>query len=261
MTWVIGAISIFGYGIVVSDVQVSWKHSGKELPILRKAYPVGNTIVAGFAGSVRIGFRLIDSLRVGLAGTAANQAWHPWWVAKHWPPEASRIFDSSEPEERALKSEVLLVGVSPTEQRQHDPKVYLIRMSSPDFRPRFRTKPLTVWSIGSGTGATRYMTELAAALDLHSDIILLEQAPGGWAAGIARAMDGAIIQQPMNGVGEHLQIHIARREGITIGNNDERKIDSAGNESFRKIPSLADSWFSFERLAASKGMAAARASC
>jgi len=261
MTWVIGAISLFGYGVVVSDVQVSWKGSDRELPILQKAHFVGHTIVAGFAGSVRIGFRLIESLSAGMTRAGPNEAWHPWWVAKHWPAEARRIFESSESLEKHLGSDILLVGISPTEQRQHVPKVYLIRMSSPSFQPTFFTKPLSMCSIGSGTGATHYMAELATALDLHSPIILLEQAPGGWGAGIARAMDRAISQQPMKGVSEHLQIHIARRDGVTHGNNDQRTIDSAGNETLRKMPPLAASWSAFENLASANGQAAALARC
>lgn len=114
MTWVIGAISLFGYGVVVSDVKVSWKNSHRELPILQKAHFIGNSIVAGFAGSVRIGFRLIDSLRAGMTSAGPNDGWHPWWVAKHWQAEAGRIFETSEPQEKQLKSEVLLMGVSPT---------------------------------------------------------------------------------------------------------------------------------------------------
>ncbi len=261
MTWVIGAISLFGYGVVVSDVQVSWKDSDRELPILQKAHFVGNTIVAGFAGSVRIGFRLVESLRAGMARAGPHEAWHPWWVAKHWHAEAERIFDSSEPQEKDLRSEILLVGISPNEQRQDVPKVYVIRMSSPSFRPMFFTKPLSMCSIGSGTGAAHYMAELASVLDLHSPILLLEQAPGGWGTGIARAMEQAIRQQPMKGVSEHLQIHIARREGVAHGNNDERTIDSAGNETIRKMPPLAASWFAFEQLASANGQSAALARC
>lgn len=148
MTWVIGAVSLLGYGVLVSDVQVSWRNSDRELPILQKAHFVGNTVVAGFAGSVRIGFRLIESLHAGMAKAAPHEAWHPWWIAKHWPKEGRRIFDSSESDEKRLRSELLLVGISPTEQRGDVPKVYLVRMSSPTFEPKLATKPLSMVSIG-----------------------------------------------------------------------------------------------------------------
>jgi hypothetical protein len=54
MTWVIGASSIFDYGAMMSDVRVTFSN-GRTLDLLQKAYPVGPYIVAGFAGSVRIG--------------------------------------------------------------------------------------------------------------------------------------------------------------------------------------------------------------
>jgi hypothetical protein len=61
MTWVIGASSIFDYGAMMSDVRVTFR-DGRERDLVQKAYPVGPYIVAGFAGSVRIGFQMLESL-------------------------------------------------------------------------------------------------------------------------------------------------------------------------------------------------------
>jgi hypothetical protein len=47
---------------MVSDVRVSW-NDGTEADLLRKAYRAGPFLLAGFAGSVNIGFQLIGSLQ------------------------------------------------------------------------------------------------------------------------------------------------------------------------------------------------------
>lgn len=60
MTWVLGASSLFGYGVMLSDVQVSVGE--KRFDILQKAYPLSNYILGGFAGSVQIGFMFLQSL-------------------------------------------------------------------------------------------------------------------------------------------------------------------------------------------------------
>ena len=52
---------MFGYGALYSDVQVTFP-DGSTKDLLQKAYPLSNFIAAGFAGSVRIGFMLLDSL-------------------------------------------------------------------------------------------------------------------------------------------------------------------------------------------------------
>src|SRR5258707_2174952 len=98
MTWVVGASSLFGYGVMVSDVRVSWSDN-TEADLLRKAYRVGPYLLAGFAGSVNVGFQLIDSLQKFLLPPDNSvAAWKPDWVAEHWYPEAAQIFSKAPPE-------------------------------------------------------------------------------------------------------------------------------------------------------------------
>lgn len=68
MTWVVGASSILGYGVMISDVRITFS-DGTEKDMLRKVYPVGPWMLAGFAGSVRIGMTLIDNLKQSLSDT------------------------------------------------------------------------------------------------------------------------------------------------------------------------------------------------
>lgn len=61
MTWIVGGAPPFGWAVGLSDIRVSFS-DGTELDCLRKIYPVGRFITAGFAGSVAIGFAMIQRL-------------------------------------------------------------------------------------------------------------------------------------------------------------------------------------------------------
>jgi len=63
MTWVIGGFTIFGYGVMISDICVTWKDGGYKKDCLQKIYPLGNYIFRGFAGSVELGFMMLQDLR------------------------------------------------------------------------------------------------------------------------------------------------------------------------------------------------------
>jgi hypothetical protein len=150
MTWVIGASSIFDYGAMMSDVRVTFR-DGRQHDLVQKAYAVGPYIVAGFAGSVRIGFQMLESLAKFLIvppNAPQPGAWEPEWVAEHWKPLALEIFTGADVSEQALGCQILLVGIS----NKIDPKVAanpravlmphacIVRFSSPDFDPVSRTE-------------------------------------------------------------------------------------------------------------------------
>src|SRR5450759_2701557 len=99
MTWVVGATSVFGYGALYSDVQVTFA-DGSTRDLVQKAYPLGNFIAAGFAGSVRIGFKLLQSLAVFLVlpdEALGSHASDPIWVATQWAPIARSVFEGAPP--------------------------------------------------------------------------------------------------------------------------------------------------------------------
>ena len=117
MTWVVGATSMWGYGALYSDIQVTYP-DGTTKDLIQKAYPITNFIAAGFAGSVRIGFTLLQSLAEYTLlpdDVLRTQAWDPLWVARRWSPIAKSVFDSAPSLEKALGARMLLVGASPTE--------------------------------------------------------------------------------------------------------------------------------------------------
>src|ERR1041385_6728647 len=95
-----------------SDVQVTL-HDGQTKDLIQKAYPVGNFVAAGFSGSVRIGFSLIESLREFLALSpqeALTEAWDPAWVFPNWAPIAKSIFDGAPMIEKDCGAQFLALG-------------------------------------------------------------------------------------------------------------------------------------------------------
>src|SRR5262245_10302548 len=152
MTWVIGASSIFGYGVMLSDVRVTFP-GGRQADLVQKAFGIGPFMVAGFAGSIKIGFQMLESLeRLLVVPSDAPQpgAWEPEKVAERWKPIAANIFATADPIERAARSEILLVGISQTLRPEVEsnpralklPRVCIIRFASPHFDPVVRDRPL-----------------------------------------------------------------------------------------------------------------------
>ena len=98
MTWAIGACNVLGaYAVMVSDVQVTFG-DGRTVDLLRKSYPVGRYIVGAFAGSVHIGFHLLQSIAEYLRlpnDAPANACWEPNVVAVHWAPLARQVFEAA----------------------------------------------------------------------------------------------------------------------------------------------------------------------
>ncbi len=61
MTWIIGGNTVSGYCYAFSDIQVSWGN-GFSLDCLQKFYQLSDNIGAGFAGSVSLGFKMLNNL-------------------------------------------------------------------------------------------------------------------------------------------------------------------------------------------------------
>src|SRR5579872_3264411 len=99
MTWIVGMPTIFGSAIGVSDIRVSFA-DGSTKDCLLKIFPVGRDIALGFAGSVRIGFSMVEYLARLLSQAGPDQAWDPVAVAEWWEKDARDVFYDAPEEER-----------------------------------------------------------------------------------------------------------------------------------------------------------------
>jgi hypothetical protein len=262
MTWVVGGSSLFGYGVMVSDVRVSWD-DGTEADLLRKAYSVGPYLLAGFAGSVNIGFQLIGHLQnFLLPPDNSASAWEPEWVAERWHPEAASIFAQARPEEQAGHSQLLIVGVSPDEHlgAPDFPRVYLIKLEAPDFLPTYLPKGLSVSHIGTGSDVAIYEQTIAEFFEISSPTLQAATAgPAAWGQMLGNSVGRLVSDNPIEGISPHVHIQICSLGGFHDGDNSVTRVAPDGNRVEFRMPQVATTHAEFVALCRSIGKAAARA--
>lgn len=165
MTWIIGSPTPFGYAMGLSDVQVTWGNSGPRLDCLRKVYEVAPFIAAGFSGSVRLGFQLLEDLVKFLSPPPQpGESWMPRSVALNWYRRARWIYKGQPELDRKLGLSIMLMGVRPRDDTGciagGHPDV-IVLSAAHGFEPEFIGLG-DVKSIGSGNDVNLYLTELKA---------------------------------------------------------------------------------------------------
>jgi hypothetical protein len=141
---------MFGYGFGISDVRVTLADEREE-DCLQKIYPIGRHFAAGFAGSVKIGFAMLDELRRLSTYNDERVACDPHAVLREWPACARTFFCQFEEAERMGGCHLMLVMVHPQEHVGNPawPRSFVHIFKSPSFEGE--TVPVhTLGSIGSG---------------------------------------------------------------------------------------------------------------
>lgn len=259
MTWVIGATTPFGYGVLLSDPCVTWKTSDGEerrRDSVKKTYPVGRFIAAGFSGSVMVGFDLIDSLLEFLATTEKEKkdtdAWKPKFIAENWPRLARRIL-----RERGHDSpaNILMVGVDPERDSLFRGRPVGVIFRSPNFEPEYHDETCGVFSIGSGSSNDAYVSYLRDLLEpdpVNEIPVALQMEvsnPGGMGRFIASSLTRMTLRNPIPGIGNCFHIHIVRLGGIWSGSNSTTKYDESGNPDVHvKMPPVATDFAMLQRM-------------
>ena len=143
---------MFGYGFGMSDVRVTLG-DGSEADCLQKIYPVARWTAAGFAGSVKIGFAMIDNLsRMGNA-IEEPYAFVPSVLAREWPAYARRVFERFPESERRSGSHIMLISANPQEDNGNPSwaRCHVHIFKSPEFEP----EEISVHELGSiGIGSS-----------------------------------------------------------------------------------------------------------
>lgn len=245
MTWVIGATTPFGYGVMVSDICVTLS-DGTVRDVLRKAYPVGRFIVAGFAGSVRIGFEMISALREFLAMTKEEvdegHCWDPEFVAVEFQAKARKIFDRHNDQEKDLGCEILLVGVCPKEKTLGGGNSVVAALRGPTFSPDIAKRWGKVLSIGSGSNQQKAMESLAATV---SQIELLQTEvmnPGGFGNTVAFSVTRKLFWGAPAGISRHLHVSLVGINRLTSRANDLEYRSKDGQTIKLRMPRVAENY-------------------
>lgn len=265
MTWVIGAASILSTGAIISDIRVRFK-SGHSGDLLQKAYPVGNYMAAGFAGSVKIGFQLIEDLKntMTVSGIDGGYAFEPAQVAHAWSARAREIFAHAAEEEKQNGAQIILVGASPTENMgvADYPRIYLIRFTAPHFVPGFIKRGLRMCSIGSGAGVNQYKQALRPLFRFGSGIHQAHMLGlHEWASTLAFSTTVAVRDFPYTGISENFHVVGIRLGEMVVVSNDMTTYPLDAPPIELKMPQIAHSWQEFCERAQSYATATAGAIC
>src|SRR6266498_2048367 len=71
MTWIIGSSTYLAGAILISDIRITF-NDGSHDDCLQKIYPLGEHVMGGFAGSVPIGFQILEYLREEINNQSSN---------------------------------------------------------------------------------------------------------------------------------------------------------------------------------------------
>lgn len=258
MTWIVGTNSLFGHAILVSDIRVTiYTNSGEQVLIdcLQKVYPLGQFVIGGFAGSVKIGFKMLARLQREFSAVDRSEAWILDIVANTWWPRlAKRIFHSFPKEEKKLGSKILLASAHPTKNRGDAPWAWtdVYSFSSPNFAPN-KAGQNEIVSIGSGTDVSTYMNAVKEARDsftYHEVFLGGESVQGRFVASI---VEKTVKENPISGVSYLFQVAIVNRGKFSIMNHEYDIIKPGGQKTEIRFPPIALNYEQLIQLVRNKG--------
>ena len=230
MTWVVGASTLFGYGIVISDVRVTCLNSGRTIDMLQKAFPVGKFIVAGFAGDVRAGLALLENLYSFLNSVEVveDELCDPQWVVDNWPTEARKIYQNLG---EVGDTHILMLGLKSKKQALGGAIGHLSVFRSPQFMPETQIGGQKTMSIGCGAEVDEYTTILKEIMlgpylnYMRGELFNI----GGYGNRIADVLNWMAKENPASGISRHFQLFIISMGQIVQWNPQD-------------LPRLAQSW-------------------
>jgi hypothetical protein len=199
----------------------------KELDCLQKIYPVGQFVAAGFAGSVRIGFAMIETLTNLLSDAGPDRAWDPQAICEWWQQDARDVFNPFPPNERSLRSELLMVATHPTENNGPGTRAYGYIFRSPQFIP----EPILIHkigAIGSGNGVIECKSAVDKISNDHDALFSVmkgeEGTPGGMGTRFGFQLTSILKKIRPSGVSAHLHYCWVYRGQVIIRANDHSSI-------------------------------------
>jgi hypothetical protein len=228
MTWIVGTPTMFGYGFGISDVRVTLGDDS-EIDCLQKIHPVGRFIAAGFAGSVRIGFAMLEAMSERAFCDDETLANDPIWFAETWPEDARKTFAKFQPEEQAHESHLIVISADP--QEHFGPpswaRSYVHIFRSPDFVPEI----VPVHKIGS-IGCGNHYEPCRAAIERFSNDYKHEESvmqsevgtPGGMGSRIGFGLTRLLMETRPGGISAHLNYCWVYRGQTIIKTNNHSQM-------------------------------------
>lgn len=251
---------MFGYSFAMADIQatVEYDNGKKEyFDVVKKLFPVGRFVVAGFSGSIETGYLLINDLKKWAVLSQSNTAWIPDCLVMKWHRRARYIFSKLPKRKTKYGISLLLVSVYPQSDNgvPGEAKTYGCIMESPTFKPKMIMVG-KLGSIGSGNNIEEYISAIKNInKDIYNPLMQFEvKNPGGYgrALGISLSLD--VKNNPSLGISSHFFMAEVRRGKILLGNNDHIAFDKNGSEKKIVMPKVANSWDEFVKIMKGKGV-------
>jgi hypothetical protein len=223
MTWIIGSSAFWAGAILISDIRLSFIDSSKKPEdCLQKIYPLSKQVMAGFSGSVIIGFEIIDQLREQMNNQTSEMPCNINILAHTRIPRiARRAYKEALIKYRPIykKSEIILASAHPTLKLGATPfartSIHIFR--DPDFNP-VKADRRDIVSIGSGTSMKPYLEALE---QIKTDRSLVQT--GANSAKMVANIIGTRIMKtienmPKEDVSSYLQFGVARQNEASVSN-------------------------------------------
>lgn len=253
MTWIVAKQFTPGYVALFSDIQITWSKGKVRKDCLKKVYPLSNNVIAGFSGSVDIGFHLLSDFNKYMAkidNSGTNLI--PRKIAIGWYRRARKIFNKSPKEHRKLGCSIIMAGVSPTSKVENTniPRTDIIIFKHKnDFKPIF-IPFLRTASIGSGNNVQEYLKFMNEMNDINNiaTLIQCDGVMGGGGQQLGYMASNMMQQNPTPGISPYVHYTLVSEHGwqqfpieyIThVG--DDKKIE-------HKMPKVAESYSEYQKL-------------
>lgn len=260
MTWIICTPFVFGYTVLIGDVQASELDQNgciiRKEDCVRKIYPLSCSLVCGFAGDIRMGFAITQAMRdfLKLLEGTEQKRWDPEYLKGNLPRVMNKRWKELSDRYGEERVEFIIGGVHPTACIPKDTEWRLpychIYKSENDFQP----EEIGIGKIESiGSGAQKYVEKLEKIQNDRELFTFLVNAgsniDGGYASGLMNIIAMEIRDNPTEGISDHLFTFIATDrkfpDDVMYSINDREKLP--GWEEF-KMPEVADSWEKFQKL-------------
>lgn len=254
MTWIIGTPTLFGSAFLVSDICVTFTNKDgikREVDCLQKIYPLGRFAIGGFAGSVNIGFDIIEKLQHEFTNSPPDAALNMHIAANTWLPRViRRAFRDAPESEQKLGSSIILASAHPIKNRGDTPCPWtdIHIFSSPNFVP-VASNPLEMVAIGSGSAATAYMDEIRA-LSMDSGFLkaAIKSSKVGQASLLAHIVSTRLKNAQITGVSKMFQFGVITRGEYTIQDHEYIVHEQNGQKITHAFPRLARGREEFETI-------------
>lgn len=266
MTWIVGVNSITSCSILVSDVQVTFTSQQgirNYRDCLQKIYPLGNYLIGGFAGSVKIGFAVIERLKHELTTNSDEHFWDLEVIGNTWLRRTiRRAYKLSDEREKRSGCQIIIAGTNARKPAGNSHPLHgeVFSFSSPDFHP-IRARAGNPLEIGCGSLIPSLGKELT---DLVSDIGFHKASMAGVGAQgqiIGHFFHDKLTQSPVAGISKFTQVGIARPGELQIFDYGFKEYPAGGPPIAHSVPPVARSYPEFCAYCDLIGEAAAAATC